>query len=37
LLDGFTESAGREVNFPALTLGLIVTEPVLKQRSTDEM
>lgn len=30
LLDGFTESARGEVNFPTVTLCLIITQPVLQ-------
>jgi hypothetical protein len=32
LLDSFAETAGREVDFAAVTLGLVVAEPVLEQR-----
>lgn len=35
LLDGFTETSGREVNLAALTLSLVVTQPVLQKRSVE--
>lgn len=31
LLNSFTEAASREVDFAAVTLGLVVAEPVLKE------
>jgi hypothetical protein len=33
LLDGLTETAGREVDLTPVTLGLVVSEPVLQERS----
>jgi hypothetical protein len=33
LLDGFTETASGEVDFAAVTLDLVVAEPVLEERS----
>lgn len=37
LLDGFAEAAGGEVDFAAVALGLVVTEPVLEERSTGKV
>lgn len=35
LLNGLTETSSGEVNLTALTLGLIITQPVLEKRSAN--